>query len=143
MEKSNPDDIQEKVIKFFDGITKALEGLKDRYTQMLFESESKNEKTETILKNWVTAVKEILIKKYIEIFEEEYNENTFQSQLTTWLIKYKENNDLILNAKVLFKALAILRSTIKSKIISSDSLSYMNLTDMLIAKSKNQKNKNT
>jgi len=51
-------------------------------------------------------------------------------------VKFKDNSDFLLNAKFLFKNLSLIRSTIRSKILTSDSLSYLNLTDTLISRCK-------
>ena len=51
-------------------------------------------------------------------------------------LKWTNSKELefLLNAKVLLKNLQTIRTTIKNKITESDTLSYVNLTDMLIQK---------
>jgi hypothetical protein len=136
MEKINEitKDNLDKIIRFMDSISKILEGLKDKYTLLLFENESKNIKPDTILQNWVDAASQIIKEKYEELFEAKYKEDEFNNTLKLWLIKYKDNNEFLLNAKVLLKNLQTIRTTIKNKITESDTLSYVNLTDMLIQK---------
>jgi len=124
----------DKIIRFMDCISKILEGLKDKYTLLLFENESKNIKPDTILQNWVDAASQIIKEKYEELFETKYKEDDFNNTLKFWLIKYKDNNEFLLNAKVLLKNLQTIRTTIMNKITESDTLSYVNLTDMLIQK---------
>ena len=95
----------EKIIQFMDSLSKILEGLKDKYTLLLFESESKNLKPDTILRNWVDAASQVLKEKFEEIFENKYFEDEFETTLKSWMTKYKDNNEFILNSKVLFKNL--------------------------------------
>ncbi len=135
MEKTiDSKDTQEKIILFMDSISKILEGLKDKYTLLLFESESKNTKPDTILRNWVDAASQVLKEKFEEIFGKKYYDEEFETTLKHWMTKYKDNNEFILNSKVLFKNLQNIRNTIRNKITESDSLSYVNLTETLIQK---------
>jgi hypothetical protein len=129
-------DTIENVIKFIDSTSKALEGLRDKFSTMILEGESKNEKPEGVLQNWVRQAHNILREKFEEVYEYKYDEVFFKNCLKNWMTKYKDNAEFILNAKFLFKNLQIIRNTIKTKITASDSLSYMNLTDVLISKTK-------
>lgn len=130
----------ESVIKFFDNVCKGIEGIKDKYQQIILDLESRNEKIEPALKLWVNAIKSLIEEKYEEIFSEKFEQDEFDSKTKVWLIKYKDNPELTLNIKLLFKSLNNLKSTVKSKIISSDPLCYNNLTDSLINKNKMKKN---
>ncbi len=135
----NEKDNLDNIIKFTDSVSKALEGLKDKYDFIIFECESKNEKPDNILNNWVNQANLVIKEKFEEIFMKKYLEENFQIILKTWIAKYKDNTDFILNAKVFLKNLHFIRNTIKAKVTASDSLSYMNLTDTLINKSKSIK----
>jgi hypothetical protein len=129
----------DRVIKFFDNVCKGIEGIKDKYMQIIIETESKNEKVENVLKSWTHAIKTLIEEKYEEVFNEKYDEELFESRTKLWLTKYKSSQELALNVKLLFKSLNNLKTTIKNKIISSDPLCYNNLTDSLINKSKAKK----
>ena len=129
-------DTLENAIKFIDSVTKTLEGLKDKFSGAMFDGELKNDKPEPILHNWVNQTNQIMKDKFEEVYEVKYSEENFRMMLKNWLVKFKDNIDFVLNAKVLFKNLQYIRNTIKTKITSSDSLSYINLTDMLVNKSK-------
>lgn len=134
-------DTQENAIRFLDTISKSLEGLKDKYTTILVETQSKNEKLEPILKNWVNGVNDILTSKFEEIYEIKtvFDEKDVLFHLKNWCVKYKDNVEFIMNIKVIFKNLQFLRSTIKSKLSASDSLSNISLTENLINRNKNCK----
>lgn len=134
------DDAVENIIYFFDSICKGMEGLKDKYSQQILELESRNEKIEVALKGWTSSTKALIEEKYDQIFGEKYDEDVFESQINSWIVKYKDNSDLILNIKVLQKNIQHMKTTIKTKIVSSDPLCYTNLTDSLISKSKVSKN---
>ena len=131
-------DTVDKAIEFIDGVSKTLEGLRDKYNLQIFDSESKNEKIDIILQSWVNQVTIVLQEKFEEIYSTKYSEELFKNCLKNWIIKFKDNQDFILNTKVLFKNLQHVRSTIKTKVTATDSLAYNNLTDMLINKSKNK-----
>jgi len=129
----------ETVIKFFDNVCKGIEGIKDKYMQMILDLESKNEKIESALKQWVNAIKSLVEEKYLEFFGETFDQENFEAKTKQWLINFKDNQELSLNIKLLFKSLNNLKATIRSKIISSDPLCYNNLTDSLINKNKAKK----
>lgn len=133
------DDSAENVVRFFDNVCKGMEGLKDKHAQIILEVESKNDKIDNALKAWVNSTKQLIEEKYEQIFGEKYDEENFQTQINSWLIKFKDNQDLLLNIKLLHKSLVNMKSMIKSKIISSDPLCYTNLTDSLINKNKANK----
>lgn len=126
----------EKIIEFLDSASKALEGLRDKYSIIILDAESKNDKPEGVLKNWVLQANNILKEKFEETFDMKYEETFFKKSLKVWVNDYKENSEFLLNSKFLFKNLQYIKNTIKSKITSNDSLSYMNLTDVLINKTK-------
>jgi hypothetical protein len=135
----NEKDNLESTVKFVDSIAKTLDGLKDKFNLLLFESEAKNTKPDLILQNWVDQSLIVIKEKYEEIFQLKYSPENFDSALKVWITKYKDNNEFILNSKVLFKNLQIIRNTIKTKLTVSDSLSYVNLTDSLINKASKNK----
>ena len=126
------------IIEFFDSVCKGIEGLKDKYSQLILEIETKNDKIDQVLKQWVNAIKQLIEEKYSQYFNEQYDDDSFYSKINFWLIQYKDNSDLLLNIKLLQKNLTSLKSTIKTKIISSDPLCYTNLTDSLINKNKSK-----
>jgi hypothetical protein len=126
----------ENVIKFMDSVSKALEGLKDKFSVLILEAESKNEKPESVLKNWVHQAHNIVKEKFEEVYEVKYDDTIFKKSLKNWLQNFKDNQEFLLNSKFLFKNLQHIKNTVKSKITANDSLSYMNLTDVLINKTK-------
>lgn len=129
-------DTVENVIIFLDGVNKILEGLRDKFNLMIFEMESKSDKPESILHNWVQQINSVIQEKFLEIYEINHSEDLFKIVLKNWMLKFKDNQDFMLNVKVLFKNLQNVRNTIKLKITSNDSLSYVNLTDVLLNKKK-------
>ena len=124
------------VNKFIDNCCKGIEGLKDKHLQLIVEFEQKNEKIEPVLKAWTNSIKNLIEEKFEENFCEKFDQEVFEAKTKQWLIYYKHNQDFNLNIKLFFKSLSNLKSTIRSKIISSDPLCYNNLTDSLIQKSK-------
>jgi hypothetical protein len=126
------------IIEFFDSVCKGIEGLKDKFSQLILEIETKNDKIDQVLKQWVNAIKQLIEEKHYQYFNEQYDDDLFYSKINFWLIQYKDNNDLLLNIKLLQKNLTSLKSTIKTKIISSDPLCYTNLTESLINKNKSK-----
>ncbi len=137
----NEKDTQENAIKFLDALSKSLDGLKDKYSSLIFDAQTKNEKIEPILKNWVKNANLIFKSKFEEIYEIKNftDENFIRNRLKSWSVKYKDNNEFMMNMKVLFKSLQSIRITVKNKICGSDSLSYTSLTDNLINKNKSYK----
>lgn len=127
-------DTIDNAIMLMDGVSKTLEGLNDKFNLLLLESKQGN--YEEILKNWVKETKLVIKDKFKEVYECDYDEDNFDKLLIHWIEKFKSNNDFVLNTKVLFRNLQIIRNTIKAKITATDSLSYMNLTDALIKKAK-------
>lgn len=140
MEESNKDDTYKHIIKFIDALSKTLEGLKDKYTSQIFESQKKNEKVDPILTNWVNHTNLVIKEKYEESFNQKYDEGNFKINLLKWVNTYKDNEEFILNIKVLFKHLNIIRNTIEIQVTSNDPLSYNELTDSLIKKYSNTLN---
>jgi hypothetical protein len=126
----------DNTVRFIDSVCKGLEGLKNKFTVLIFECETKNEKPDTILNNWVNETNYILEEKFEKVFEIKYEEKSFQMTLQKWLIKYNDKPDFKLNAIVLFRLFEDMRSTIKAKLSASDSLSYLSLTDSLVTKGK-------
>jgi hypothetical protein len=132
-------DTLENVIRFIDNLSKTLEGLRYKFSNIIFEGESKNEKPDANLTNWVLQTQGIFKEKFEEVYGIKYDEERFKFTLQNWLVKFKKYPDFLLNAKVLFKILHHTRNTVKSKLAASDSLSYLNLTDLLINKCKSSK----
>lgn len=75
----------DNAIKFTDSVSKALEGLKDKMSLLILESESKNEKPDRILNEWVLQANNIIKEKFEEIYEIVYEENkVFVGFMKTW-----------------------------------------------------------
>jgi hypothetical protein len=136
---SEEKDSLNNAVIFLDALSKTLEGLRDIFSNLFFEGESKNEKPDAIVNNWVQQTQNIIKEKFEEVYEIKYNEEKFREVMLVWLAKYKEDHDFMLNMKVLFKILHHTKNTIKSKLIASDSLSYLSLTDLLVNKCKSSK----
>lgn len=134
MEEGNKEDTYKHVIKFIDAVSKTLEGLKDKYTIQITEYQKKKERVEPILTNWVNHTNLVLKEKYEESFNQKYDEANFKVHLLKWMNTYKENEDFILNMKMLYKHFNIIRNTIEVQVTSNDPLSYSNLTENLIKK---------
>lgn len=133
----NEKETLENVIKFMDGVSKTLEGLKDKYSLLILEAEAKSDRPDATLQNWVTQSNLVIKEKFEEVFRIKCdNEFNLKEHLSQWINKYKENHEFILNTKVLLKNIQHIRSTIKTKLTASDSLSYINLTELMINKSK-------
>lgn len=134
MEEGNKEETYKHVIKFIDAVSKTLEGLKDKYTIQITEYQKKKERVEPILTNWVNHTNLVLKEKYEESFNQKYDEANFKVQFLKWMNTYKENEDFILNMKMLYKHFNIIRNTIEVQVTSNDPLSYSNLTENLIKK---------
>lgn len=126
------------LIEYFDNICKGIEGIRDKYNQ-IFQENQKNEKLDSLLKQMVLSIKQLIEEKYKEILKDDYIENEFNKKMGIWVEKYKNNNDLIMNIKLLHRNLDFLKKNIKMRIISSDPLCFSNLTDSLILKNKKNK----
>lgn len=134
MEEGNKEETYKNVIKFIDAVSKTLEGLKDKYTTQITEYQKKKERVEPILTNWVNHTNLVLKEKYEESFNQKYDEANYKVHLLKWMNKYKENEDFILNIKMLYKHFNIIRNTIEVQVTSNDPLSYSNLSENLIKK---------
>ena len=134
MEEGNKEETYKHVIKFIDAVSKTLEGLKDKYTIQITEYQKKKERVEPILTNWVNHTNLVLKEKYEESFNQKYDAANFKVHLLKWMNTYKENEDFILNMKMLYKHFNIIRNTIEVQVTSNDPLSYSNLTENLIKK---------
>ena len=88
------------------------------------------------MQNWIDQSQEILKEKFCEIFNKKY-EVHFQNSYRTWLSKYKDNQEFMMNAKIFLKSLQFIRSTVKMKINSKDQLASINITENLINKKNN------
>ena len=128
----------ENVILFFDNISKGMEGIKDKYTQIILDLEKKNDNIEIALKGWVNATKILIDEKYLLIFGEKYDDEIFESQITSWVISFKDNQDLLLNIKILKKNLDDLKTIVHNKVISSNPLCYTNISEYLLNNNKNK-----
>lgn len=127
------------IVNFFDNTCKGMEGLKDKYIANINECESKNENLDSVLKSWARAVEQLIEEKYEEIIGIKYDPEEFSFKTKQWLINYSDNQELVINVKLLQKSLLNMKEIIRSKIISSDPLCYNNLTDVLIQQSRNKK----
>lgn len=75
----------ENVVKFMDSVSKALEGLKDKISNSMQEIESKNEKPDRILHEWVSQTNNIIKEKFVETFETVLDDNkNFNEILKVW-----------------------------------------------------------
>ncbi len=119
---------------FMDLVSKTLEGLKDKIRISLCEGELKNEKPEVFMIEWVNDTLNIIKEKFEQVYGIKYKKDYFNVSFKKWVIKFKDNQDFLMNAKVFYKILNYTRTTIKSKISESDSLSNVSLTDLLINK---------
>jgi hypothetical protein len=137
----NEKDTVENAIKYLDVLSKALDGLKDKYSTLIFEVQMKHEKIDPIMKNWVLDVNHLMISKFQDIYsiKNSCDENYVLTHMKNWCNKFKENSDFLMNIKALYKNIQNVRTTVKNKISSSDIMSNISLIDTLINKNKNQK----
>jgi hypothetical protein len=137
----NEKDTLENAIKYLDALSKSLDGLKDKYSTLIFDAQMKHEKIEPVLKNWVLDVNLLMISKFQDIYSIKNNcdENYVLTHMKNWCNKFKENNDFSMNIKALFKNIQNVRTTVKNKLSAIDVMSNTSLTENLINKNKNQK----
>lgn len=128
----------ENVIMFFDSVSKGMEGIKDKYSRIILDIEKGNDSVEYGLKMWVNATKQLIEDKYIQIFAEKYDDQIFEFKITSWTIMFGENEDLLMNIRILKKNIDDLKTTINNKILSSNPLCYINISEYLLNNYKNK-----
>lgn len=134
MENEKNEENYQNILKFLDNVGKALEGQKDIYVKETNEVREKGHNPKESLISFVNATKKIIAEKYLEAFKQRYDEQSFLSELTTWITNYKEKPDFQTDIKILEKHLSFIRGFIDLNINSNDPLVQTDLTNELIEK---------